>query len=397
MKHGVLLLAAFLAQTHAISFASEPKAPLVPAADSRETRANYSVTFNKEDWVNIFVGHYGEILHLYSDWTAEAVMHGPMEVVRIHGKKVDNNKLDSPPFEPEAKDYIPENFTRLRLMQLLIIPKNVPGGYRNLKDLREAKTAELIASNLGFKLEQAGGYPWPDETFRVSISTPYRLFQLYTQDDNHFYIATTGLNPEDPVLTSASEKLTNDLSTHLYSGYFEHRIEENILRESLSRVLSPWGATCTLGALLWLFPARRDRLHRLRLFGKMTFGFSMASHLIALPLLFFSWRLGLDRVVNDGSIPLGIALLMPGLCWFASTRMGGERPRRVVIASALANIIPAIVGYAYWSQFMGGKITITGTSNFWWLSLTLSTAAILNALAFGLAHSGAKTPAGDAI
>lgn len=404
MKRYLVRMLICLALTAAQAFALEPAAPPSPAESSAD--AKYSVTRDDKEWVNVFVGHYGETLHLYTDWTAEAVMRGPMEVVYMREKILPAPSkwpttvtrstqgatviFHPPLFQIEPDDYIPENFARLRLMQLMVIPKNVPGGFRSLGKLREAKEKELSASGNPYELKRLGDYNWPPDSFWVSISTPYRLYQLYTQSDKNFFILTSGASPhnahpDDQILTSATEKLYSSLGTYLDDYRLQIIAEEGFVND-LRIALRPWAAVCTFAALLAFLPKRRNWLRRLRLIGRATFGFTCAWHLLAGPLLFAAWRLGLDRAINDASIMLCAGLIMPWICKSVSIRLGGQRPWRVLIWSAIANILPVFLGYDDMSGFIAGTKFITGSQNFLSLSLALGIVGLLNGVVIGLTH-----------
>ncbi|MFA6003815.1 MAG: hypothetical protein WC881_07090, partial [Elusimicrobiota bacterium] len=107
--------------------------------------ANISRTRLPDKYEDVFVGHYGEILRLDRDWTADAEMNGPMEVIRFHERTVDSRKLSAPEYHPQAEDYVPENFAAKRLMQLLVIPK-AARGFKSLSALKAAKLQELDKS-----------------------------------------------------------------------------------------------------------------------------------------------------------------------------------------------------------------------------------------------------------
>ncbi|PIR16110.1 MAG: hypothetical protein COV48_10685, partial [Elusimicrobia bacterium CG11_big_fil_rev_8_21_14_0_20_64_6] len=348
--------------------------------------ATHSLTPSKEDSrENIFVGHFGETVRLADFWSVDARMQGPMEVVNFHLATMDPMKVVSPPFNTTPKDFATENFKRLRLMQMLVIPKDVPGGFQSLAQLRLAKEKELNATGSGYTLQELGEHSWPPDSFVVTISTPYAIFQLYTQSDKYLFFVTSGAspfdkNPDDPILAKSTRDIANSLSTHLDEFRLKIVAEKGFVYD-LRIVAIPWAAVCALAALLAFLPVQR-----LRLIGRATFGFATGGLLIAGPLLFASWRLGLDRVISEASLLLCVGLLMPWICRSVSVRLGGQRPLRVLVWSAIGNVFWILGGCATVRGFVSGQDTITGSRNFWMLSLTFSAMALTNAVILGLSH-----------
>lgn len=378
----LVLVAACLALAGARGFASEPAAPPSPAEPGVKAAG-----------ANMFVGHFGEMVQVPDFWAVDAKMQGPVEVLYFHHTKVDPMRDFSADFKPKAEEYVPENFARLRLMQLMVIPKDVPGGFRTLDELREAKEKELRSTGSPYELMRLSPYPWPTGSFWVEIHAPHRLFQIYSQNGNNFFIFTSGASAfdektDDPILGYATEKLTGSLSTYLYDYAFEARLRAP--KDKLANhpiILAPGAVVCMLGLLLGVLP-KRDWLGRLRLMGRAMFGLTAVSLLLAAPLLFASLRLGFDRTINEASILFFAGIAMPWICRFLSGRMGGRNPWHVFIGTAIANILFIVVGYAVMKDFMTGAASFTGYRNFWMLSLTLSALGFLDGIAFGAAHRG---------
>lgn len=386
MKRRLTLLSLGLALMSGVSIAREPQAP--PSPLGTDAGATTSLKPDEQDSSdNVFVGHFGETVRLAYFWSADAFMQGPMEVINFHLATVDPiNPITSPRFNPVKKEYVPENFARLRLMQMLVIPKDVHGGFRSLTKLREAKAKELAATGTSHKLLNLG-VSWPPDSFQVWISTPYRLFQVYTQSDKNFFIITSGASPydahpEDPILTNATIRLLSSMSTHL--GSFGRQIvsEQNFL-SSLPGALIPAAAVFAASLLLCFLPGR---FRRLRLIGKAMFGLTGAWHIFAAPALFAAWRLGMGRTLNEASLIVFAGLMTPWICRAVSIRLGGQRPWRVFIWSAIASLFPILLGYSVIEDFLAGIFVITGADNFLRLSRILGLLGLLNGVAFGLTH-----------
>jgi len=368
--------------------AYEPTAPPPPADPGAPAKHSLrQVAENAGE--NIFIGHFGETLRLDNCWAVDAKMQGLIERVNFHFKTVDPTKIFSAPFSPEAKDFIPENFARLRLMQMLVIPKDVPGGFRSLEALREAKVKELNSTGNPFDLRKIGDYPWPPETFSVSISTPYPLFQLYTQSDKNIFIVTVGEDPfastpRDRFLASSASGLFHSLST--YSYQFVSPPAERISSLDLGLAALPWAGICVIAVALGFLPKNGKWLGRLRLIGRMTFGLATAAMLICVPIFFISMSHGMARTINQASILFCAGLIFPWVCGAAAVRLNGRRSWRVFAWSAVANIFPVSLSLVFMAQIYSGPAFFLGPVDLLMLTLTLGATALLNGAAFGLAQ-----------
>lgn len=387
MKRRSMILAVSLALAAAQAVAREPKAP--PSPTDPGARASTTLKPEAEDSsMNVFVGHFGETVQLAYIWAADAFMQGPMEVVNFHFAKIEPMKVVSPPFNPPKKEYVPENFARLRLMQMLVIPKDVPGGIESLNKLREAKAKELASSGIGYELLDLGMGTWPPDSFQVWVSTPYILFQAYTQSDKNLLIVTSGASPydehpADPILTNSTVQLLGSLSTYL-DGFGRALRKPPSDREFVgnrTRVLMPGAVVCLSALLLFVLPFNSRRLS---LTGKATFGLTGGWHLVTFPILYAGWRLGLDRWLNEASLIICAGLLTPVICGAAYLLLGGRRPWRLFLFAALASIFPTLLGWSILSDFASGRYTITGADNFYRLARVLGLLGLLNGIVFGL-------------
>lgn len=388
MKRSVAPAALFFALSVVSAQAYEPSTP--PSPVDPGAPATHSVKQDAESaGENVFIGHFGEIVRLPFFWEADAKMQGPMERVNFHFKTIGPSKMTSAPFSPAAKDYIPENFARLRLMQMLVIPKDVPGGFPSLKTLREAKDKELRATGNPYDLRQVGAYPWPPDTFWVSISTPYPLFQLYTQSDKNYFIVTSGASPysidrKDPILANSTADLCSSLSTYVYK--FVSPPRANITISDFAFAMIPGAAICVIALAIGFFPKSRTWTGRLRLIGRTILGLTSISLIITAPALFISWRHGLDRTVNEGSLLICAALIMPWACRAISSGLNGRKPWRVFAWSAASNILPVAVGFMIMRDFHSGKAAIIGTEDIVMLNVILGALGFINGIALGLTH-----------
>lgn len=144
-----------------------------------------------------FIGHYGETFSYSGVWVLkETFLRDAVEVVRFHAPEILPDP-DSPPRDVRSSDFEKvENFTTLRLSQLLVIPHQDPGF--DLEALRARKAEELRSQGATFEVQDAP-MPvsnWPKNTFQVYVTAPYRLHQVYAASEDKLYIFTGGLDEE---------------------------------------------------------------------------------------------------------------------------------------------------------------------------------------------------------
>lgn len=139
----------------------------------------------------LFVGKFREVIELPSDWSVMVDARGPMEAAYFHRKYADN--ASRVPFTPKPDDYGIENFARLELMELLVIPKNARGGFQSLADIRAAKQAENGPSATDTRIfDETAERGWPPGTFHVLTTRPFRVVQTYTESATEYFILTNG-------------------------------------------------------------------------------------------------------------------------------------------------------------------------------------------------------------
>ena len=69
-----------------------------------------------------YVGHYGEVLKLQGGWQIDASMHGDVEVINQYSGFQFGAGDSIEEFKPKPEDFVPENFSRYDMIQLLIMP-----------------------------------------------------------------------------------------------------------------------------------------------------------------------------------------------------------------------------------------------------------------------------------
>lgn len=349
-------------------------------------KANYVLARDSMTAEQVFTGHYGESLRMASFWTARAELQGPVEVVYFHPERIRPTELFAPPFNPDNDEYVPENFARLRLIQMKVIPKK--GGPRSMKELRDAREKELAEAGVQAKFQTPVGLgSWPKDSFQVIISTPYGLFQAYAPGGDHFFVMTTGTSPyipssSDPIYLSETESLLISLRTYLW------RYHEPIgsIAEPLTGLPMAFGVgmlACAIGLAIFYFP---ESYRRTRLSGRAVLATTIGWHLVAIPIMLAAWRFGWGRNVNEASMAVGAALLTPWLCREASRRLGGEKSWRVFWFAAAASAFPLLVGLLLFDRIHAMEAPFFNVNNFWRLSWEIGILGLLNGFAFGLAH-----------
>ncbi len=170
---------------------------LLPALALCAEPARYSVRQARHDkpsrgeHLEVYVGNYGEVLKYSDEFTLlpPTLDHG-MEIVRFYFS--DLRRLDMP--IPAPADYIPENFKKLDLAEVLIIPQG-NGGYQDLDALRADKIKYLRTHGATFSVDadvKLDMDPWPPKSFMVYESSPTEMTQLYAAGNGLLFIATVG-------------------------------------------------------------------------------------------------------------------------------------------------------------------------------------------------------------
>lgn len=353
MKSCLALLVTFLVFTTARSFAREPQPPPSPTATGSQTPG-------EEYPKSIYVGHYGELLEIHDGWTAEPTMAGETEVIYFHPKFKDGLRRRQP-YQPPPSDYTAENFSPMRLMELVVIPKNAPGSLRSLDAIRRAREAELRQSHADFDINAVSDdKTWPLGTFHVQIKRPYRLWQIYSESANEFYTLTLGgpIKIGDYGLdinlvsnyNSADTLLRRSLSSHLRAVY-KQSVHEYLFQplpsnshdflEHFKRIAANTRYWIILGALFFslILPAfwagSSQRVRRANLIARSFIFFSVVMGLLGflsiyIPASWFgvTWR----HSAAPELIPL---VLAPWISWLAAKRLRSSRSNYVLLWSAL--------------------------------------------------------------
>lgn len=362
MKRTDFLLAACLALTSAQSFAREPQAPPSPSAEGPAAHIGTIQEHHRpgeEFPSSLYIGNYGEPIEIHYGWTADARMVGETEIVYFHPKFKDGVHRRQP-YRPKQSDYTAENFAPMRLIELVVIPKNAPGGFPSLKAIRIAKEKELTQNHIDFEAnEVSDDATWPLGTFHIQTTRPYRLWQIYSESSKEFYILTLGgpLKEGDYGLdqtfvldyNSAGALLRRSLSAQLLAA------RKQTLREYLFKPAPPYandfrrylktiGANTrywiVLGAisialmLTALWPGKSQRTKRANFIGRSLILFSVIMGLIGflsvyIPVRSFgvAWR----HSTAPELIPL---LLVPWISWRSAKSLGSLRPKSVLLWSA---------------------------------------------------------------
>ena len=352
------------------TFAREQQSPPSPSGDGGIPQVGtIKVEPNPSGYgtTSFFVGHYGEMIEFPYSWIAEAELRGKTEAVYFHRKfSDDKNRL---PFQPKPADYTLENFARLELMELIVIPKNAPGGLRSLKAIRRAKEEEIAKTGADSKIiDETNEYAWPRGTFHVKTLKPHSTVQTYGESPKEFYILTTGGS-----LAAGDYDLSEERAAD-YNYYVEHTLES--LRKHLLAVhkqtlgdfiyahspdtlnffsFAPvsdrskdflssfrsvrfFGLFGTLGAgilVIAFWPGTTSRVRRARLFGRSLFFFAHLTALIGFlfvycPISIFGvkWQSAADATFMP-------VLLIPWISWLAARHLGSVRTNRVLISTAM--------------------------------------------------------------
>lgn len=307
-----------------------------------------------------YVGNYGEVLKLRGGWRIEASMHDEAEVINQYPPFRVDLRDSVEPFNPQPADFVPENFTRYALIQLIILPRTA-ASTKSLDELKKLKIKDLESSGVGFKIVDQpffGGLygNWPKDTFEIFVSTPYRLSQLYTASDSHLCILTSGRDtPPSTVISSHYEWMRSGLRdwvappTRLYELLEPHTpTPRKILAKGVSlRVLGKpvvwmsWALVSGISCLLAGFLGIKKRWAPLRRASLWLLIFSNAGALIGGVVGLFFWPFAWSS--HHLPVPSTIACLFMPLLVFLANRVRGIRYyRRALFGVAAWAIIAAI-------------------------------------------------------
>lgn len=348
MKRHIAILLVILALAEARGFAREPLAPPSP---SKTASTRVGSIGEGTDGNSLFIGHYGEAIEFPYLWDAEAELRGGMEVVYFHRKSHDD--FGYKPFNPTPADYKLENFAPLGLMELVIIPKNAPGGLRSLEAIRQAKEQELKNNGVEYKVfHSMSDLHWPAGTFHIEVIKPYRLVQAYAESSKEFYILTTGgrLNEGDFGLSRdrvqdyyhADNIVSRSVGSHLL------RVNKKIIRNSIFEVTTDefnrlFSSSCPLG--LWalcgafsavmlmiaIWPRKSGRTTRLQIFGYSLFAFPTLLALLGFLCVYLPFRVGGVAWKHSEDAMIIPTLLIPLMSWLAARRYGSQHVSRVMV------------------------------------------------------------------
>lgn len=369
MKRHLTFLVLGLALAAGKSVAREPQAPPSPAGDGSSTNTGSVKAVPHPSGygsTNIFVGHYGETIELRHEWIVKAELRGLTEVVYLHRKYRDDKRDEL--FHPKPGDYTPENFARLELIELVVVPKKSPGGLRSLQELRRAKEIEITQKGLESEIVEVDQENvWPRGTFYVITTKPYRLLQTYSESPNEFYILTTGdelaagdfgfSKERADQYNFAGERAGISLGRHLLS-LREHTLGERISWPSLDafiplpaesgdllrsfktvRFIAIFGTIGAAMMVMAFWPGATPRSQTVRLFGRSIFIYSHLLALIGFISIYAPIRLaGVMWKCSDDATVLPVVAI-PIFSWITAQRLGSGRSVRVAIWTGALSLI----------------------------------------------------------
>ncbi|MFA6029140.1 MAG: hypothetical protein WC969_04715 [Elusimicrobiota bacterium] len=286
-------------------------------ADSKGVPVQYRAGPDSEPQ-NVFVGRYGEILVCPYAWKVDARMQGAVEVVRFQDRRPRGSLLVGGDYD-DLSAYTPK-----RLLQLLVIPRNAPGGFISLEEMRKAKERDLAIGKTTHEILAETGWPSSD-AFRAVITKPYSVLQHYSQSGEHYFILTAGYDPKDNLLTDdvsailASLRRYQERSTRPLETPKTVDLLALFTRRSSLYLELLLSIPCILLALV---PVRRLRWSSL---GALAYAHAFGFYGWAVAALYVVS--GKPRILAEPAVLLFLAV--PWISEAISKRLGGRKPKRV--------------------------------------------------------------------
>jgi len=361
-------LAAFLAAAFLPLIARAGAAsPNVPAPDSPTA---------------LFVGNYGESFTFDSSkFAVSAQMHGRIEDVRLYPKNL----------HPTDADYVPKNFQALGLRELLVIPKDLQGGFSRLMMLVFVKRKAFAAdSKINFQefRPPEGGSQWPPNTteFAVSFKSGPRVWQLYSQSHDQFFIWTTGFDPGQGA--DAPLQSLDGFLMRIWSAPQPGETADT-LRFFLSQVppvVFAAGLIAEAAFLLIAFAPLGFLDRRRKILGLSLFGFSNGLAVYAFLVCLTQTYLPSVRIFPSFEIiDITGFILAGGACWLLARKL---RASNVTITMILSLAPITYMIYEMWLEFLSEKTPLTLSDWIGWTFLGPALMYVFGAvigLVFGLA------------
>jgi hypothetical protein len=286
--------------------------------------------------VSVFVGHYGEVLEFSDDFVVQAKMSGLVESVYFYPKLDPTLPPGSAPqlFEPKPSDFKPENFERLNLRELVIVPKDAPGGYRTLAELEDAKHREFDDRKM-----KGGDYRWLEMTgwssksFEILIYNPARHWQIYSETKSEFYIFTTGREPNnaEPLVASLNSfVMTHSTHNHLEPGEWKKMLPDPT--DDLADFLK---ADAFFLWLLFMAMFIRSWRKRLTIVSLSMLVFANGLTIFSYLAVFFeaTTRIPLFFLRNDQTLDIACSVLAAMACLWGVISLRARNPKMSLVLS----------------------------------------------------------------
>lgn len=330
----------------------------VPRISAQTVTPNADPGIPGEGYVT-YTGHYGEVFKLRGGWEIRPSMHVETEVINYY--PLDYNQPDRKP-----TDFIAENFTRDRLVQLIILPWSASSS-KSLDALKRRKVEDLKSSGVEFRIVDNPfpgyghlGREWPKGTFEVLIATPYLLSQLYTTSGRHLAILTTGWDtPPSTVISSHYDSMRMGLRDWVVPETgkeipqtFGPVPARDIPEAGISlrvfakpQIWMTWALVSGIACLLLGILNVTKRFDPLRRASLSLLVFSNAGALIGGAVGLVFWPFGWSA--PHLPIPPAVAcLFIPLLAWLMG-RVRGRRPRRRALIGTAAWALTAATFLVY--------------------------------------------------
>jgi hypothetical protein len=262
---------------------------------------------------SVFVGNYEEVLTYPKGWAIRAAMAtDDTEIIRFF-------PANGPEIPDEA--FAQDDMASKQLVEIVVFPKRTGMRFKSLHSERVIADKGFKKDGVEYSITDEPNWPTVD-AFRLIVTKPYSLMQVYSQSDRNIFLLSAGIAPENKSYTQAVQALIEGIRR-------ENGQAKEFLRKpdlfAFFKDTNLWATEILLVivcAVLWLIASRRSRLCAMAMFA-----YAHVAAMYGVIMGVGCYLLGKPLWIGMPAVPL--TLLMPWINEVVSRKLGGTRLRRV--------------------------------------------------------------------